>query len=78
MTELEMIMLQWFGQMIALPKEFLPFTPQGRGGGVIQVGCNTIKKVVFFFKKEHIIFKALGNQKDFLCNFWVQSNKPNT
>lgn len=37
MTELEMIMLQWFGQMIALPQEFLPFTPQGRGGGVIQV-----------------------------------------
>ncbi|KAI1729633.1 pyridoxal-dependent decarboxylase conserved domain-containing protein [Ditylenchus destructor] len=36
MTELEMIMLQWFGEMIGLPKEFLPFTDGGRGGGVIQ------------------------------------------
>lgn len=37
MTELEMIMLEWFGQMIGLPKDFLPFTTNGRGGGVIQV-----------------------------------------
>jgi hypothetical protein len=49
-TELETIMLQceifWnfknnnplgFGVMIGLPKEFLPFTEHGRGGGVIQV-----------------------------------------
>ncbi|KAI6181671.1 Aromatic-L-amino-acid decarboxylase [Aphelenchoides besseyi] len=35
-TELETIMLQWFGEMIGLPKEFLPFTEEGRGGGVIQ------------------------------------------
>lgn len=37
MTELEMIMLDWFGHMMGLPKEFLPFTPNGNGGGVIQV-----------------------------------------
>ncbi|KAH7723252.1 Aromatic-L-amino-acid decarboxylase [Aphelenchoides avenae] len=36
MTELEMIVLQWFGQMIGLPKEFLPFTDNANGGGVIQ------------------------------------------
>uniref|UniRef100_A0A915CQU9 Tyrosine decarboxylase n=1 Tax=Ditylenchus dipsaci TaxID=166011 RepID=A0A915CQU9_9BILA len=30
MTELEMIMLQWFGEMIGLPKEFLPFTDDAR------------------------------------------------
>ncbi|KAI6174697.1 Aromatic-L-amino-acid decarboxylase [Aphelenchoides bicaudatus] len=35
-TELETIMLQWFGVMLGLPKEFLPFTDGGRGGGVIQ------------------------------------------
>ncbi|KAL3090015.1 hypothetical protein niasHS_006467 [Heterodera schachtii] len=36
MTELEMHMLQWFGQMIGLPPAFLPFTENGTGGGVIQ------------------------------------------
>lgn len=40
MTELEMIMLDWFGKMIGLPKEFLPFNEHGRGGGVIQVGIS--------------------------------------
>ncbi|KAI6241791.1 Aromatic-L-amino-acid decarboxylase [Aphelenchoides fujianensis] len=35
-TELETIIMQWFGEMIGLPKEFLPFTENGRGGGVIQ------------------------------------------
>lgn len=37
MTELELIMLDWFGKMIGLPPEFLPLTEGGRGGGVIQV-----------------------------------------
>jgi hypothetical protein len=37
MTELEMHMLQWFGEMIGIPVEFLPFTENGSGGGVIQV-----------------------------------------
>uniref|UniRef100_A0A914HFM5 Tyrosine decarboxylase n=1 Tax=Globodera rostochiensis TaxID=31243 RepID=A0A914HFM5_GLORO len=36
MTELEMHMLQWFGQMIGLPLDFLPFTENATGGGVIQ------------------------------------------
>ncbi|PIO64939.1 pyridoxal-dependent decarboxylase domain protein, partial [Teladorsagia circumcincta] len=40
MTELEMIMLHWFGKMIGLPKEFLPLTEGGKGGGVIQEDRN--------------------------------------
>jgi len=36
-TELEMIMLDWVGRMIGLPDDFLPFQPDGKGGGVIQV-----------------------------------------
>ena len=35
-TELEMAMMNWLGKMIALPDQFL-FTPEGKGGGVIQV-----------------------------------------
>jgi aromatic-L-amino-acid decarboxylase len=45
MTELEMHMLQWFGEMIGLPAEFLPFTEGGNGGGVIQASaseCNFV------------------------------------
>lgn len=37
MTELEIHMLQWFGEMIGLPVAFLPFAENGTGGGVIQV-----------------------------------------
>ena len=50
MTELEMIVMDWFGRMMALPKEFLPFTENGRGGGVIQV-CfgGLIKKFEIYF-----------------------------
>lgn len=32
-----MVMLEWFGKMIGLPSDFLPFTEGGNGGGVIQV-----------------------------------------
>lgn len=34
-TELEMVMMDWLGQMLNLPEEFL-FCGPGRGGGVIQ------------------------------------------
>lgn len=40
MTELEMIMLDWFGRMVGLPDDFLPFTENGKGGGVIQVNLS--------------------------------------
>ncbi|UMM16446.1 hypothetical protein L5515_013451 [Caenorhabditis briggsae] len=45
MTELELIMLDWFGKMIGLPAEFLPLTENGKGGGVIQSSaseCNFV------------------------------------
>ena len=34
-TELEMVMMNWMGKMLALPEDFL-FRPGGQGGGVIQ------------------------------------------
>jgi len=47
MTELEIHMLQWFGEMIGLPVAFLPFAENGTGGGVIQViifNCDILTK----------------------------------
>lgn len=35
-TELEYVMMQWFGHMLKLPSTFLPFTAGGTGGGSIQ------------------------------------------
>lgn len=59
MTELEMHMLQWFGQMIGLPPAFLPFTENGTGGGVIQV--------IDFCHFRH---QLIGNQKNWQNAIW--------
>ena len=36
-TELETIVLDWFGKMIGLPQDFLAYGKNSKGGGVIQV-----------------------------------------
>uniref|UniRef100_A0A914GUS3 Aromatic-L-amino-acid decarboxylase n=1 Tax=Globodera rostochiensis TaxID=31243 RepID=A0A914GUS3_GLORO len=55
MTELEVHMLQWFGQMIGLPSFFLPFTENGTGGGVIQGSASDCIFVAFLVAR----FEAL-------------------
>ncbi|PAV88866.1 hypothetical protein WR25_01734 [Diploscapter pachys] len=53
MTELELIMLDWFGKMIGLPKEFLPLTEGSKGGGVIQSSaseCNFVSLLAARFE----------------------------
>lgn len=53
MTELEIIMLNWFGKMIGLPEEFLPLTEGGKGGGVIQSSaseCNFVSLLAARFE----------------------------
>ncbi|GFN86167.1 dopa decarboxylase, partial [Plakobranchus ocellatus] len=35
-TELEVVMMDWLGKMLQLPKEFL-FSESDKGGGIIQV-----------------------------------------
>uniref|UniRef100_A0A0N5A402 Aromatic-L-amino-acid decarboxylase n=1 Tax=Parastrongyloides trichosuri TaxID=131310 RepID=A0A0N5A402_PARTI len=57
MTELEMIMLDWFGNMIGLPKEFLPFTPDGNGGGVIQGSASECNFVALLAARFEILKK---------------------
>ncbi|KAL3994461.1 Aromatic-L-amino-acid decarboxylase domain protein [Acanthocheilonema viteae] len=53
MTELEIIMLDWLGRMIGLPDAFLPFTENGKGGGVIQGSaseCNFVSLLAARFE----------------------------
>ncbi|VDK65388.1 unnamed protein product [Onchocerca ochengi] len=53
MTELEIIMLDWLGRMIGLPEAFLPFTENGKGGGVIQGSaseCNFVSLLAARFE----------------------------
>uniref|UniRef100_A0A0K0FBH7 MIP05841p (inferred by orthology to a D. melanogaster protein) n=1 Tax=Strongyloides venezuelensis TaxID=75913 RepID=A0A0K0FBH7_STRVS len=57
MTELEMIMLDWFGNMMGLPKEFLPFTPNGNGGGVIQGSASECNFVALLAARFEILKK---------------------
>ncbi|CAI2350800.1 unnamed protein product [Caenorhabditis sp. 36 PRJEB53466] len=40
LTELEVIMMDWMGEMMALPKEFLLFPEGSRGGGCMQRSCS--------------------------------------
>ncbi|MFH4977550.1 hypothetical protein AB6A40_004259 [Gnathostoma spinigerum] len=58
LTELETIMMDWFGKMIGLPPEFLPFTENGRGGGVIQGSasdCNYVALLAARFEMLRIL-----------------------
>ncbi|GMT16168.1 hypothetical protein PFISCL1PPCAC_7465, partial [Pristionchus fissidentatus] len=52
-TELELVVLHWYGKMIGLPAEFLPLTEGGRGGGVIQSSaseCNFVSLLAARFE----------------------------
>jgi len=40
-TELEVVMMDWLGQMLNLPPQFLASASNGKGGGVIQVRRGT-------------------------------------
>ncbi len=58
-TELEIIMLDWVGNMIGLPEDFLCYShAKSKGGGVIQVSytfiiyqvTNNLKTIIFLIK----------------------------
>jgi len=39
-TELEIVVMNWLGQMVGLPEDFLHLRADSPGGGVIQVSLN--------------------------------------
>ena len=45
-TELEIIVMNWLGKMIGLPKEFLQTEDQKLGGGVIQTTASECTLVI--------------------------------
>ncbi|XP_055331887.1 tyrosine decarboxylase-like [Paramacrobiotus metropolitanus] len=64
-TELETIVLDWLGRMIGLPPEFLPFTENGKGGGVIQGSASECILVSMLAARQHTI-RELKKQHPFV------------
>ncbi|PQQ17545.1 tyrosine decarboxylase 1 isoform X1 [Prunus yedoensis var. nudiflora] len=57
-TELEMIVLDWFGKMLKLPEEFLS---AGKGGGVIQGSASEAVLVVLLAARDKILRRVGKN-----------------
>ncbi|XP_076342538.1 aromatic-L-amino-acid decarboxylase-like isoform X2 [Tachypleus tridentatus] len=62
-TELEMMMLDWLGKMLHLPKEFL-FGSKGPGGGVIQGTASEATLVALLSARNKVISASKRNSKD--------------
>ncbi|XP_076029996.1 aromatic-L-amino-acid decarboxylase [Oratosquilla oratoria] len=60
-TELEMVMMDWLGQLLGLPKEFL-FSSGGKGGGVIQGTASEATLVALLSARARAVQRA--QQKD--------------
>ncbi|CAG7822181.1 unnamed protein product [Allacma fusca] len=54
-TELEIVVLDWLGQMMGLPEDFLFLSPNSRGGGVIQTSASECILVSILAARFHII-----------------------
>ncbi|XP_065338655.1 aromatic-L-amino-acid decarboxylase-like [Cloeon dipterum] len=64
-TELETIVLDWLGQAIGLPKEFLAFSEGSKGGGVIQGSASECVLVCMLSARAQAI-KKLKKQHPFV------------
>ncbi|CAB3364092.1 Hypothetical predicted protein [Cloeon dipterum] len=64
-TELETIVLDWLGQAIGLPKEFLAFSEGSKGGGVIQGSASECVLVCMLSARAQAI-KKLKQQHPFV------------
>ncbi|KAI4461335.1 group ii pyridoxal-5-phosphate decarboxylase [Holotrichia oblita] len=64
-TELETIVLDWFGKAIGLPDEFLAFKEGGKGGGVIQTSASECVLVCMLAARAQAL-KRLKHQHPFV------------
>ncbi|XP_038063216.1 aromatic-L-amino-acid decarboxylase-like [Patiria miniata] len=63
-TELETVMIDWLGRMMGLPKELLPYTEGGKGGGVIQTSSSECVLVCMLAARNKTITALKETQPD--------------
>lgn len=64
-TELETIVLDWLGKMVGLPEQFLSFSENSKGGGVIQGSASECVLVSLLAARAHTI-RQLKKQHPFV------------
>lgn len=64
-TELETIVLDWLGKMVGLPEQFLSFSENSKGGGVIQGSASECVFVSMLAARAHTI-RQLKKQHPFV------------
>lgn len=64
MTELETIVLDWFGKALDLPKFFLTDTPGSRGGGVLQGSASECALVCLMAARARAISMLKGDNDE--------------
>ncbi|XP_045118085.1 aromatic-L-amino-acid decarboxylase-like isoform X1 [Portunus trituberculatus] len=64
-TELETIVLDWVGKMVGLPEQFLSFSENSKGGGVIQGSASECIFVALLAARAHTI-RQLKKQHPFV------------
>jgi aromatic-L-amino-acid/L-tryptophan decarboxylase len=63
-TELEVVMMDWLGQMLGLPEQFLSASTNGKGGGVIQ-GTASEATLVALLSARAQVLRKYRNSPDF-------------
>lgn len=72
-TELEIITMDWLGQMIGLPEEFLHSKSNGNGGGVIQTTASEATFVALLAARTEMIKRIKDNFDENLDDAYINS-----
>ncbi|KAJ6225017.1 hypothetical protein RDWZM_003562 [Blomia tropicalis] len=72
-TELEIIVMDWLGQMIGLPGDFLHSKSNGNGGGVIQTTASEATLVSLLAARTEMIRRVKDEMDDSLEDAYINS-----